>query len=176
MRKDILTSWACLILGALFIITGLLIPFRIHDLVVTESFTVAPFKYIIWSFELSPGWGFDVYFTVRGGNDDINFYIEDPYGNTIYNAGRVSGRHSYSFTAQTTGVYSLYFDNSFSFITSKLVFVTSKPTLEIAGSITSANIDKVLIAIGLISVAVGIFMRARIPRKVDGKPTIRKAE
>ena len=60
--------------------------------------------------------------SVTGGSgNDINFYITNPTGGQIYNAGRVSGGTSFSFTADSSGAYILHFDNSFSLLSSKQV-------------------------------------------------------
>ncbi|KPV64702.1 MAG: emp24/gp25L/p24 family/GOLD [Candidatus Bathyarchaeota archaeon BA2] len=58
--------------------------------------------------------------TVSGGGNDIDFYITDPNGNTILRYDRAT-QTSFSFTASTTGTYTMHFDNSFSIISSKSV-------------------------------------------------------
>jgi len=50
-------------------------------------------------------------FTVSGGNEEVRFYIENPSGAIIYDAGIVKTRLSRGFTAEDSGVYSLYFEN-----------------------------------------------------------------
>jgi hypothetical protein len=44
--------------------------------------------------------------TISGGSgDDINFYIRNSAGNTVFNAERVSNTYSYYFTAQKDDNY-----------------------------------------------------------------------
>ena len=50
-------------------------------------------------------------FTVSGGNEEIRFYIENPSGAIIHDAGIVKTRLDYGFTAGNSGIYSFYFDN-----------------------------------------------------------------
>jgi len=50
-------------------------------------------------------------FTVSGGNEEVRFYIENPSGVIIYDAGIVKTRLSTGFTAGYSGIYSLYFEN-----------------------------------------------------------------
>jgi len=57
-----------------------------------------------------------------GGNKDIMFSIQDPFGNTIYTyLGRVVESANFSIVAQHSGTYTLIFDNSFSVATRKSV-------------------------------------------------------
>jgi len=50
-------------------------------------------------------------FTVSGGNEEVRFYIENPSGEIIYDARIVKTRLSSGFTAEDSGIYSLYFGN-----------------------------------------------------------------
>lgn len=50
-------------------------------------------------------------FTVSGGNEEVRFYIENPSGVIIYDAGIVKTRLSRGFTAGVSGIYSFYFEN-----------------------------------------------------------------
>jgi hypothetical protein len=59
-----------------------------------------------------------------GGGNDINFFVTNPSGAQIYNAGRVTGGTSFTFTADSSGAYILHFDNSFSLLSSKQVTVS----------------------------------------------------
>ena len=71
--------------------------------------------------------------TISGGSgNDINFWVTNPQGTTILNDGRVSQGTSFEFTAQSSGAYTLHFDNSFSTVSTKTVSYTlhiSLPTL-----------------------------------------------
>lgn len=68
----------------------------------------------------SSGDRIDGSFTVL--ENDIRFYIKDPSRNTVYNAGRVE-HNTFNVYCTSTGYYTLYFDNSYSIITSKTVFL-----------------------------------------------------
>jgi len=50
-------------------------------------------------------------FTVSGGNEEVKFYVENPSGVIIYDAGIVKTGLSRGFTAGYSGIYSLYFEN-----------------------------------------------------------------
>lgn len=64
------------------------------------------------------------YLTVRGGNDDIVFYIEDlRYENKLFFGDRVYGLEHFYYQAPHDGGYAMCFDNSFSWITSKRVHI-----------------------------------------------------
>jgi hypothetical protein len=96
------------------------------------------------------------------GTDEIAFSIRDPNGNSVVSLGRVGG-YSGSYTASSSGSYTMYFDNGFSIITEKDVSlnygvtpapipgVLSAPTL---GSITS--LAWILVVLAVIAMVVGI--------------------
>jgi hypothetical protein len=50
-------------------------------------------------------------FTVSGGNKEVKFYITDPSGVIIHDAGIVKSSYSNGFTTQDSGMYSFYFEN-----------------------------------------------------------------
>ena len=153
MNKKVLS------LGITLIIVGLLLPYALSELAgaMTRSFTVSPLSAITVSRHLNRGERVEGYFTVRGGNDDIKFYIKDPYGVIIYDVGKVKGRHDFVFTAETIGVYTLYFDNSFSLITSKHIYLTIKLTPAILG----LPINQLLIMLGLIVSVIGVVLKSK---------------
>ena len=63
------------------------------------------------------------YFTVRGGADEVDFWIEDPWGRTIHNAGRVYDRNDFQVTCANDGHYTLYFSNTFSLTVAKDIYL-----------------------------------------------------
>jgi hypothetical protein len=71
---------------------------------------------------MSKGDVLEGYLTVRGGNDDIQFYVKDSYGNVVLNVS-VRGRYDFQYSATSEGFHTLYFDNSFSLLTSKQVLI-----------------------------------------------------
>ena len=88
-------------------------------------------------------------------SDDIRFYIKNPYGAVILDAGTVTGRHDFAFTAEHSGVFTLYFDNTFSLLTSKIIVFRHKVTVKSSYpelSLPTALIGIAILAVGLISI------------------------
>lgn len=72
--------------------------------------------------DLAKGAKFNGYFSVQGGsNDDVNFWVEDPYGSQIISPRRVQVDNNFQFTASEEGVHRIYFDNSMSVFSNKVV-------------------------------------------------------
>jgi len=88
-----------------------------------ESFTVKPLTATTMTINMANGAVFEGYVTVRGGNDDIRFYIKDSHGNKVLDINRVQGRYDFFYRATSEGFHTIYFDNSFSIITSKQVYI-----------------------------------------------------
>jgi len=88
-----------------------------------ENFTVKPFTATELTINISNGAVLEGYVTVRGGNDDIRFYIKDSYGNKVLDINRVQGRYDFFYRATSEGFHTIYLDNSFSIITSKQVYM-----------------------------------------------------
>ncbi|MCL5265476.1 MAG: protein kinase [Chloroflexi bacterium] len=95
----------------------------------TPSPTPTPVQYSYFGFKLaafdgiervpvsiSAGQTVDGYFMDAAGNT-VTFWVEDPYGEPILDAGTVSGRYSFSFIAHKTGVHRLVFANKAWFVT-----------------------------------------------------------
>jgi hypothetical protein len=87
------------------------------------NFTVGPLSKYELTVNASQGAVIEGYLTVRGGNDDVRFYIEDSYGKKVLDKNRVNDRYDFSYAVESSGFHTLYFDNSFSLITSKEVFL-----------------------------------------------------
>jgi hypothetical protein len=62
------------------------------------------------------------YFTVRYGDEEVEFNIRDPYGVIVYDAGIVKSRLEFALTTEHSGVYTLSFGNKQQ--VSKTVFLT----------------------------------------------------
>jgi hypothetical protein len=87
----------------------------------TETFTVSPLQEVVRTAGLSEGDKVSGSITVSGGTgNDIDFYVTDFNGNTIRRYDRAT-QTSFSFTASTTGTYTMHFDNKFSIFSSKSV-------------------------------------------------------
>lgn len=76
------------------------------------------------TFNLNSGDEVSVSISVSGGNNDVNFWATDPSGYTVVRTQGIVGGTDLDFKASRDGAYTLFFDNSFSLITSKLVTVT----------------------------------------------------
>ena len=88
-----------------------------------RTLDVDPLEALTLSVNMREGTVLEGYLTVRGGNDDVRFYIEDSQGNRVLDINRVRDRYDFSYTATLAGFHTLYFDNSFSWFTSKLVLL-----------------------------------------------------
>lgn len=117
-----------------------------------DNFNVPALQTITVTWNLDKGSRIEGYFTVRGGNDDIRFSIKDPYGSVILNAGTITGRGDFAFTAESTGAYTMYFDNSYSIFTSKAVFLSYQATV----IPISTNVFLTLILLGLALLLLGV--------------------
>ena len=60
-------------------------------------------------------------FSVSGQEDYIDFYIKDPSDSLLYGVIRAEGSQEFSAKATYSGTHTLYFDNSFSFGTSRQI-------------------------------------------------------
>lgn len=98
----------------------LLITFVVHAIQV-ETVQVSPFLDQKLLFDLDSGLRLTGSFSVKGGNNDINFKVTDPVGNTIIDLGRVTGGTSFEFTINRDGNYTVIFNNSFSTLASKTI-------------------------------------------------------
>jgi hypothetical protein len=107
------------------------------------------------------------YFTVRFGNEEVEFSIKDPYGTVIYNTGTVKSRCDFAFTTEYEGVYTLNFFNSEN--TGKTIFLTEQVT------ILGGSLNLVLIGIGVLLVilgAIGFYEeRLKANKKVEATTT-----
>lgn len=106
------------------------------------------------------------YFTVRWGNEEVEFSIKDPYGVIIYNAGTVKSRHDFAFTTEHDGIYTLAFYNRQD--TSKTVFLTEQRTF-------TRGLDLALVGIGIGLLIMGLagFYEEKLrqsSRKVEQPP------
>jgi hypothetical protein len=87
-----------------------------------ETLQIDPLTERMLIFNLSEGDKFSGSLSISGGaNNDIDFWITDPNGNTIVNLGRISQGTTFEFTAQKSGAYTFHFGNSFSLFSSKTV-------------------------------------------------------
>lgn len=105
----------------------------IVGIVKAETFTVPPSQEVTRSIGLANGDKVSGSLSVVGGSgNDVNFYVTDPNGNTILRYDRAT-QTSFSFSVSTTGTYTMHFDNSFSWFSSKTVTLDYSVTKSIAG-------------------------------------------
>ncbi|MCK4417919.1 MAG: emp24/gp25L/p24 family protein [Candidatus Latescibacteria bacterium] len=127
----------------------------------TGSIDVPPGNCMTLTFHFDVNDEVEGYFSVRGGNDDIRFYIKDPFGKTIYASGIVTGRHDFSLTANTEGAYTLYFENSFSWVTPKRIYLTTSVIGTIAGFKALSLSGFILMILGVVSIVVGVVLKPK---------------
>jgi hypothetical protein len=103
--------------------------------------------------------------SITGGSaNDINFRVTGPSGATVYDAGRVTGGTSFSFTANQPGAYILHFDNSFSLLSSKQITVSySVGSTLIPG--VSPNTSYIIIGIVIALIIIVVALAARRGRR-----------
>ena len=88
----------------------------------TETFIVEPGTVQSFRMNLDVGDFVTVTFSVGGGsNNDINFMINGPAGEAIFPERRITNGLDYQFTAHRDGAYTLFFDNSISLLSEKIV-------------------------------------------------------
>lgn len=87
------------------------------------NFYVSPSSQRILTFNAGAGDTIEGYFTIRGGADEVKFWIENPWGTAIHNAGRVYDRHDFQVTCANEGYYTLYFSNTFSLTVGKDIYL-----------------------------------------------------
>lgn len=86
------------------------------------NFTVAAGKAPYLTYNLGNGTVVRTTLTISGGSgNDIRLYIKDSAENIVFDSGRVSRTYSYDFVSQKNDSYRVFFDNSFSIISTKTV-------------------------------------------------------
>ena len=135
-----------------------------------ETFTVSPFQEVTRSLGLNARDKVTGIISVRGGGgNDVDFYVTDPNGNTILRRNRVT-HTSFSFTASTTGTYTLHFDNSFSWFSSKTVtlnYSIGKPMSLVPWSFLFFLIVAIIIVVvvAIVAVVYAVTKRKPAPKK-----------
>lgn len=163
---DRLTS-LLIIVGGVLIIVGLFFyisPFLTSN-TRNENHNVPALQYLTLTWALDKAEKIEGYFTVRGGGDDVDFHIKDPYGSVILDAGRVTGRRDFAFTAEYSGAYTLYFDNSFSIFTSKTIFLSYQQTLRIF----PGDLSLLITILGVLILVLGVIRLYQKQIKERGK-------
>jgi hypothetical protein len=154
----------------------LVVSFSFANASQVESVTVNPGQQQMLTFNLSSGQKFTGSLSISGGSgNDVNFWITDPQGTTILNRGRVSQGTPFEFTAQSSGAYTLHFDNSFSVFSSKVVELTYDIGLPTIGGIdlrlllTIIGVIVILLFV-IIALAVALNRRKKHQEQVNHHP------
>lgn len=129
----------------------------------TETFTVPPSQEVVRTVWLNEGDKLSGSINVSGGSgNDINFYVTNPNGNTISSYDRAT-QTSFSFTASTAGSYTMHFDNSFSWLSSKSVTLNYTISEAILGLAPEVFYLLVIIVIVILVVIVAFALKRRKP-------------
>ncbi|MDH5746847.1 MAG: emp24/gp25L/p24 family protein [Candidatus Bathyarchaeota archaeon] len=119
MRAEALTT-----IGIVVTVLGLLFFTSILILTSTDDYDISPGGEMSLTRHREKGERIEGYFTVLGGNEEIEFYVEDPFGVIIHNAGIIKSRHDFALTTEHSGVYTLFFGNKQQ--SGKVVYLSSK--------------------------------------------------
>lgn len=88
---------------------------------IEKSFSVGPGEKYTVAAELKEGHTLEGSFSISGQENYIDFYVKDPLGGLAYGVVRDQGSHSFTLKAMRPGTHTLYFDNSFSWGTSRQI-------------------------------------------------------
>jgi hypothetical protein len=91
-------------------------------------FTVKPQTSVTMTPNLQVGGVFEGYIEVEGGNRDLLFYMHDPAGSVVLDAGTVVGRYDYYYVAETEGQHRAFLNNSIEGAPDKSVYVRFRVT------------------------------------------------
>ncbi|MFH1327603.1 MAG: emp24/gp25L/p24 family protein [Candidatus Bathyarchaeota archaeon] len=126
----------------------------------TGSFEVSPFEVSSTSVYLETDDRVEGSFTVEGGDNYLRFYVKNTNGEIIYDTDIVRHGRDFSFTATSTGVYEMYFDNGFS-IEDKYVTLSTQKSVKIAYGISR---ETMIIGVGvvcLIMILAGVVLKSK---------------
>jgi len=127
-----------------------------------ETVTVEPLTKRMLIFDLDKEYKFSGSLSISGGtNNDIDFWVTNPSGNTIVNLGRISQGTTFEITAQESGAYTFHFDNTFSLFSSKTVTLSydiSRPSP--LGIAVFTILGLLLLGIGII-IGLGFLLHRR---------------
>ena len=132
-----------------------------------QTFTVPALSKSTQTLTLNQGDVVEGNITVTGGlTNDINFNVTDPNGNTIVSFARVT-QTPFSFQAETTGTYTMIFDNTFSILTTRSVtldYLVKPATLGIPLDMLPQVIGAI-VAVIVVIVVVAVLVSKRMTPK-----------
>lgn len=131
------------------VLIGLGLIFYVFPLTITttDDYDIASLQKFSLTQHHGKGERIEGYFTVLGGNEEIEFYIKNPYGVVIYDAGVVKSRNDFALTAEHSGMYTLFFGNKQQ--SGKVVFLTHQTI------ITTTNLCLAIAIIGICILVIG---------------------
>jgi hypothetical protein len=142
------------IAGTLFaigvVVLGLGLSFYLNPIKFPRDhiFELGPLSGVSQSSHRDNGERVEGYFTVAGGNEEVEFTAKDPYGACIYNSEAVTSRGEFAFTAEHDGVYTLFFRNKQD--SGKMLFLTEqKPVMGGVLGLGLAGIGVLILVLGL---------------------------
>lgn len=135
-------------IGIVLIIVGLFFYFFPIKLPDNNTYELDPLRGISITTHRDKGERVEGYFTVLGGNEEIEFTIKDPYGTIIYDAGIVKGRRDFIFTTEFEGVYTYFFGNEQS-NSGKTIFLTEQRVFTHGLDIAIVGIGVGILILGL---------------------------
>jgi hypothetical protein len=135
--------------GVAVVVVGLILYVRPIPNDQNETWYVEPFSTIQSTAVLDRGERLEGFFTVGGGDEQVRFWVKDPNGVIIYNAGTVNSRADCVFTAESSGAYTLYFDNGQD--VEKTIYFTRSRNAAFLG-IVGALAGLLIAILGLVSV------------------------
>ncbi len=110
-------------------------------------------------FNLSSGDTISGSVSISGLSDNyVNFYVTDPTGAQIYNAGRVSAGTTFSFTASTSGAHVLHFDNSFLNSSEKYIVMSYGIEVTLIPGVSPAASYAIIVVIFILALALPIIL------------------
>lgn len=125
------------------------------------SFTLQPLKDRIITLDLKETDSVSGSFSVVSNDQNgINFYVTDPYNNTILQYDNVFHRE-FSFTAESDGSYQMHFDNSLSDVYSKTVSANYSSTHYIYGMPQEQFLFILIAIVALIGIVLFVVLTPR---------------
>jgi hypothetical protein len=153
------TAQLIILTGIVMTVLGSIIYFSPIKLPQTTDYDLEPLRAFSLTTHRDKGERVEGYFTVLGGNDEIDFHIEDPYGTIIYDSGIVKSRKDFAFTTEFEGVYTLFFANTQT-ESGKTIFLTQQRNV-------TRGVDLVIIVVGVFFLILGLayFYQERLKQR-----------
>lgn len=158
-----------IIVGLVTLIIGLYFDFfpYVTTRTWTDIYNIPNDEQAVSPIQLGRGDIYEGQFTVMRG-EAIDFSIRDPYGSLILNAGTVTGGRDFSFTAESDGTYTKYFNN---------IVTTGYKTISDSYTITGAPIRDTWLPIAVVGLILTLFGLSRVggaylkEKQAANKPT-----